>query len=221
MNWPMKTDEEKVLYSPAEYSKGVLTLARRVRESIRAIKPDAIVMGESTSGALGRVWDGGLSADFAWLAKQNQNKLVGSPARYAMPELNIFSNGRDRNEFHQVFAAGLQLALLNANLPDADYVRKLVKIRQEYKDALIYGKQLYQPFTGDDDVVAYYYRGAASAVVTVVNLAASPYAGHLSLRSEQPTLWKDLLNGGTQSTGGNSVLAIPGRSLCVLARHLG
>jgi hypothetical protein len=64
MNWPLQTDEEKVLYSSLEYREGVLTLARRVRDSVRAIKPDAIVMGESTSGAMGRVWDGGLSADW-------------------------------------------------------------------------------------------------------------------------------------------------------------
>jgi hypothetical protein len=44
-------------------------------------------MGENTNGALGRVWDGGLSADFAWLVKQNQNRMAGSPVRYGMPEM--------------------------------------------------------------------------------------------------------------------------------------
>lgn len=169
------------LASPLEYSQGVLTLARRVRDSIRAIKPDAIVMGETTSGCPGPGLGGGLSADFAWLAKQNQDKMAGSPVRYGMPEVNFYSNGRDRNEFNPVFAAGYSLALLNANLKDADYIRSLVAVRQRYKDAPIHGRQTYQPVTGDDSVFAYNLQGGSTELITIVNAGDRPYSGRLSI----------------------------------------
>jgi hypothetical protein len=97
MNWPSMTLSEKRMYTAMDYSQGALTLTDRVRSAIRAIRPDAIVMGETTSGPLPRHWDGGLSADFAWLGPQNQQKVLGSPVRYGMPEINVYSNGNNRN----------------------------------------------------------------------------------------------------------------------------
>jgi hypothetical protein len=41
----------------------------------------------------------------------------------------------------------------------AAHIKRLVEIRQTYKDALIYGRQDYQPDTNHDDVIAYLYRG--------------------------------------------------------------
>lgn len=74
------------LASPLEYSQGVLTLARRVRDSIRAIKPDAIVMGETTSGCPGPGLGGGLSADLpGWLSK-TKTKWPGHPCAMACPK---------------------------------------------------------------------------------------------------------------------------------------
>lgn len=87
----MKAEERKVLYSPLEYSEGVLTLARRVDESIRAIKANSVVIRESTSSALDRVWDGGLTAGFACVAKQNEDRLAGFPVAYGVPEVNVYS----------------------------------------------------------------------------------------------------------------------------------
>jgi len=147
MNWPMQTDEEGVLYSPKQYSQGVLTGADRVRAAIQAVKPDAVVMGETTAGPVGRHWHGGLTADFAWLKGVNHGRIVASPVRYGIPEINFITNGRNLNELQQVFAAGHNLALSDDDLPSAAYVKKLVNIRQQYKDALIYGAQSYQPET--------------------------------------------------------------------------
>jgi hypothetical protein len=195
MNWPMQTDEESVLYTPKQYSQGVLSGVDRVRAAVQAIKPDAVVMGETTAGPLGRHWHGGLSADFAWLKAVNQGRIIASPVRYGIPEINWMTNGRNLNELQQVYAAGHNLALSDEDLPSAAYVKQLVEIRQEYKDALIYGHQAYQPETGDPHTAAYFYRGAQHQMIAVVNTSEEkPFAGRLILNSsESNSRWRDLL----------------------------
>jgi hypothetical protein len=37
-------------YNPKQYSQGVLELADKVRAAIQSIKPDAVLMGETTAG---------------------------------------------------------------------------------------------------------------------------------------------------------------------------
>jgi len=220
MNWPMKTSLENVLYNPFEYNEGVLALATKVREAIRSVRPDAIVMGESTSGALSRCWDGGLSADFAWLRRQNQDRIIGSPVRYGMPEVNIFTNGRNLNELNQVFAAGYNLALLNANLPDSDYIRKLVQIRQTYKDALIYGRQVCQPKTLNESVPAYYYRGSAHEIIIAVNLSSQSYSGSIQWQATHgaASKWHNLLSNDLMTASdGHLQIELAAHSLLVLA----
>ena len=217
MNWPAKT-QESALHSPADYSRGVLTLADRVREAVQRIKPDAVVIGENTSGALPRHAHGGLAADFAWLAGQNQHRVTASPVRYGIPEANIYSNGKDRNQMNQIFAAGHSLALADLHLPEADYISHLVRIRQEYKDALIHGKQLFQPRTGSDDVAAYFYRGAANNIITVVNTAPGNYSGSLELTNEHGSSWKDLLSGQLLDAKDDKLpVDVQGRGLRVFA----
>src|SRR5262245_25129026 len=65
MNWAIQSKAEGIKYSPAEYSEAVLKLVDRVRSAVRAIKPDAVVISETTSGPIGRHVDGGFSADLA------------------------------------------------------------------------------------------------------------------------------------------------------------
>ena len=219
MNWPSTTLSEQRVYTAKEYSLGALALTDRVRAAIRAIRPDAVVMGETTSGPLPHHWDGGLSADFAWLGPQNQQKVLGSPVRYGMPEINVFSNGNDRNEMNQIYAAGHSLALANLHLPDAPYIRTLVETRQKYKDALIYGAQLYQPRSGDADVIAYFYRGHEHNLITVVNIGDRLYNGSLQLESgEQSKSWREVLPAqGTHGlTKGSIALSLAPKTLCVL-----
>ena len=196
MNWPMQTDEENVLYSPKQYSQGVLSGVDRVRAAVQAVKPDAVVMGETTAGPLGRHWHGGLSADFMWLKGTNQGRITASPVRYGIPEINWMTNGRSLSELQQVYAAGHNIALSDENLPSAAYVRQLIEIRQKYKDALIYGHQAYQPETGDSKTAAYYYRGAQHQLVAVVNTSEErSYAGRLTLSgTETNSRWRDLLS---------------------------
>jgi hypothetical protein len=160
------------------------------------------------------VWDGGLSADFAknWGAYRGPiTKIVASPVRYGIPQVNIFSNGLDLNELDQVYAAGHNLALC-CNWPgtfmhaNADRIRTLVEIRQKYKDALIYGQQAYQPQTDSVDIAAYFYAGTDSQIITVVNTSNQNYAGSITLRpSEANTSWQDLVAGNVSSASGTSL----------------
>jgi len=223
MNLPMRVKADGgALHTSLEYSLGVLTSTDRVRQAVRSVKPDAVVIGETTSGPIGRHWDGGLSADFAWLAGPNQQKILGSPIRYGVPEVNFMSNGRNLNEMNQIFAAGHNLALCDAQLPWALYIKPLVEIRQKYKDAMIYGKQTYQPATGVRDVVAYYYTGSTNRVMTAVNTSAQThYRGTLTLGDDdRESSWQDLITGEIlKASGGKLALKIPPDGLRVLLRR--
>ncbi len=224
MNQPMQTRAEGILYSPKQYSQGVLTLADRVRTAIQAIKPDAIVMGETTAGPIARHWHGGLSTDFAWRSHINQGRVLASPVRYGIPEVNFITNGRTVNEMNQVFAAGHNLALCDLHLAQASYIRPLIDIRQRYKDALIYGSQAYQPATGNPDVASYYYEGSTNRIITAVNVSAQRhYTGNLTLRnSEANSSWQDLVTQDIVKARGASLpLKIPPEGLRVLVRVTG
>jgi len=207
MNWPMQTDQENVLYSSKQYSQGVLSGVDRIRAAIQAEKPDAVVMGETTAGPLGRHWHGGLSADFMWLKGTNQGRIIASPVRYGIPEVNFITNGRSLNELQQVYAAGHNIALSDENLPSADHVKRLIEIRQQYKDALIYGRQAYQPDTGDPKTAAYFYQGKQHQLMTVVNTSEEQsFKGRLVLDSkESNSRWRDLLSNEKFVTQGESL----------------
>jgi hypothetical protein len=215
MNLSMKAKAEGRLYRPLEWSQGVLELARRVREAVRAINPEAVVLGETTAGPIALVWDGGLAADFyrddgnkenSWnqFRDMNGGRLAAAPARYGLPSMNYFSNGLNLNELHQVFAAGYNLALCN-NWPgnfmhdNASHIQALVQARRDYKDALVYGRQEYPPRAGAPDaVVAYFYRGSKTQVITVVNTdeKSSPTIQLDLAETERDSLWGDVLNSG-------------------------
>ena len=99
-----------------------------------------------------------------------------------------------------MFAAGHSLALSGfwpgSFIHDnADNVSALVKVRQTYKDALIYGQQTYQPKTSNDDVLAYRYRGSTHQLITLVNISDSiDHTVTLTLQEEAPgATWTDPL----------------------------
>lgn len=193
-----------------EYSAAMLALVDRVRVAVRAIKPHAVVIGETTAGPIAAHWDGGLAADFSHELKDTSPSadlpLLGSPVRAAYPHVTMFSNGRDLNGLHQVFAAGHGLAL-NRQWPDdarghaasmlaeAAHIRDLVTARQHLKDALVYGQQQYQPQTGDPGVISYRYRGDLHHVITIVNIDPTPHAVDLQLRGEEEgRFWSDVVD---------------------------
>jgi hypothetical protein len=226
MNLRMRTQGDPHFYSQREWSQAALSLTRRVRDAVREIRSDAVVIGETTAGPIARTWDGGLAVDF-WPDKvldvtpereekllgpwrsvraMNDGRLVAAPARYAFPQLNYFSNGLNLCELHQVFAAGYSLALWS-NRPgggnnylhdNAKHICELLKIRRKYKGALIYGRQEYQPATSDPAVVAYFYRGGSRLVITIVNTDATRgRAVRLELaETERRTWWSDSVGRG-------------------------
>ena len=187
--------------TPAAYSLGVLRQTEHLRQYAQAIKPEAIVMGESTSGPIWQYWDGGLHADFAWLKRTNQGRIIASPIRYGRPEMNYFANGTDRNQMNQTFAAGHHLLLCNAHLADSAYVGNLVEIRKKYADALIDGKLVTQPYSSDETIAAYQYVGNDHEVIIVTNTSDTVRTGQLKIDGIGPeTKWKRVdPNGGTWS----------------------
>lgn len=239
----LQTRAEQVQYTSQEWSQGVLRLVDRVRAAIRTVKPDAVVLSETASGPIAHHLDGGLSADFAWLSGQNDNQIIASPMRYGLPNDDVFSNGRicaqaspcddegsgaysitnvqHLNQLNQIYAAGEGLALSQLELPNATYVKKLVRLRQTYHDALIQGTQTYQPDTGNPAVPAYNYQGVKNQVITVANTTSSTYTGNLALQGAQSgTTWKDMLTGKTFiANGANLAMTVPAASLRVLVRQ--
>lgn len=102
------------------------------------------------------------------------------------------------------------------------YLKKLVTIRQEYKDALIYGAQSYQPSADGQDVAAYFYKGSTHRVITVVNtLAEQRYDGSLTVRkSEANSAWRDVLTDHVfRGSGVRLQLKIPPHELRILVRE--
>src|SRR5205823_10659296 len=84
MNLRMGAGKAGLPFTPLEYSQGVLALTDRVRNAVKAIKPDAVVLGETAAGPIARHWDGGLSADFGFAQAGQSPVLIASPIRYGM-----------------------------------------------------------------------------------------------------------------------------------------
>jgi hypothetical protein len=233
MNWPVHNSAEGRNYSPLEDSSGVLSLTDRIRQGIQQLNPEAIVLGETTSGPIGKHWDGGLGAEFATSlfssAEYTVGRILASPSRYGAPDVHYFSNGHGLNELNQVFAAGQGLALCcNSNLSgdsnsfihtNASYIANLVKWRQDYGDALIQGRQRYQPLAENAAVAAYSYLGRQNRIVTIVNTSVGPYNGWIQLDPEDARFsWINLATNQILASDatGHLHLEIPPGGLIVL-----
>jgi hypothetical protein len=216
-NWSCLTQQENQPMSAAAWNQGVLELTDQLRSAIRQINPEAVVLTESFNQLLLQHIDGALDASFAWHFDLNGGRLVSSPGRYAFPQANIFSNGRDLNQLNQVYVAGYNLALGPIWLEHADYIRKLLETRQRYGDALVYGKQRYQPSTGNEDVAAYFFEGSQTQVITVVNIGENDYQGPLKLEMNSAAQWQDVLSGERFTVGPDGLsLSVPAQTLRVL-----
>jgi hypothetical protein len=208
INWPMRVEAlgRELDCWPLDYARGVLALADAV---IKKIGPERVVLVETPGGPMGRHCHGGVSADFAFHVRDglsDQTRITASAVRYGIPEVRYFSNGGDSmNRLHQIYAAGHGLALCHQHLLDGSgalvaHIRRLVDIRRTHAEALIRGRQVYQPPTEDgaDDVAAYCYRGAdGTTILMVVNTSeVGGYAGQLRLQPEHAgSSWTDLLTG--------------------------
>ncbi len=216
---------EKHIYSLEEWNQGFITLVQRIRETIREIKPDAVVLSESAGGPLPAYNDGGWAAQNTWGDTAQTGAIWASPVRYAYSsaEVNFITNGNDLNGLNQVFAAGFSLALSDYWDDNKAYISQLVNIRKEYKDALVYGKQAYQPTTATTDVIAYCYEGTDNMLIPIVNSSDAAYSGAVALNADQAgQTFTDLLTGETYTAGADGVVYVPldGQSLAVLQRTL-
>ncbi len=245
MNWPMQAGPSGRYYLPDQYSRGVFQMVDRLRDQIQALNPEAVVIGETTGGPIARHWHGGLSADFAefgpnQLREVNRGRIIASPVRFGFPQVNFMSNGANRSELNQIFAAGHSLALCGNYEPFTDpngvlqrswindnqaYIKSLVQIRQNFKDALIYGQQSYQPLTDDPLVVAYFYHGFKNRIITIVNTSQALYCGTVSLAmNEANSSWDDLLSVGEKFVADSQAriggVTLPPGGLRVLGAHL-
>lgn len=232
MNWEMQTVAEGLKYNSSEYSQAVLRLVDRVRAAVRAIKPDTVVISETTAGPIARHVDGGVSGDlyFLWERGANADRIVGSPVRYGMPNVNFFGNGRDLAELHQVFAAGHNLALCTpcwVDKNDADprtgpdfmwaaqgHIKALVDARKRFKDALVYGRQRASVPSTSPDVAVYGYDGTSNAVLTAVNLHSEARVTAVTLGAgEAGTTWQDAFTGEAFRAEGRTLLVPVGPAL--------
>ena len=212
---------EKKIYSLEEYNQGFILLNNRIRETIREIKPDAVVLSESAGGPLPAYNDGGWAAQNVWGNTTTAGAIWASPVRYASSSVNFITNGNDINGLNQVFAAGFSLALNDYWDDHKEYISKLVNIRKDYKDALIHGLQSYQPTTGETGVVAYCYEGTKNIIIPIVNTKTSDYIGEVALRVDQAGhVFTDLLSGETYTVAedGTIKVFISENSLVILQR---
>ncbi|MCZ7544950.1 MAG: DUF6259 domain-containing protein [Anaerolineae bacterium] len=197
------------------WNQGMTEILSCVRAAVREVKPDAIIMTESTSDLLLPVEDGSCDGSLVWHGPLNGHRLLGSPLKYAFPEANIFSNGYTLAQLNQVFALGGNLAVGPRWEEHADYIRTLVALKRERKDALIYGQMLPSPRTTSPDVVAAAFRGERNAVVTVVNTGVAEIGAEVQLPAELAFLsWRSPLTGARVQVDAKS----PVRTLSVTLR---
>ncbi|MDI7276335.1 MAG: DUF6259 domain-containing protein, partial [Anaerolineae bacterium] len=151
------------------WNKGLSDIVSKVRAALRQIKPDAVVMTESTSDLLLPVEDGSCDGSLVWMAPFHGGRLLGSPLKYAFPGANVFTNGYTLAQLNQTFALGANLAVGPAWEEHADHIRSLVQLKRRLGDALIYGRILPPLRTSHPEVVATAFEGGRSAAITVVN----------------------------------------------------
>jgi hypothetical protein len=204
-NRPEKVAKEGVSYTAQQWSEGDLHLVDRVRAAIRACRPDAVVISESGAGQLWQHEDGGLASDLANngfpFRCENQQQLRGSVTRYSTP-VNLFGGGQTVDEMNHIYAAGHNLALGRVwtdpaltSPPQTNHLHQLVATRRCYKDALVYGRQLYMPSTGDPAAQAYVYRGASQEVMTAVTSSWGTSSLNLGLSADDAnSSWAEILS---------------------------
>lgn len=200
------TQGGKEIYSYEEYNQGMIELNNRVREAIREIKPDAVVLSESGGGPLPAYNDGGWAAQNVWGDTTQAEGILASPVRYAS-NVNFITNGNNIEELNQVFAAGFSLAVSDYWNNDKAYINQLVQIRKDYCDALVYGKQS-QLVTQRENVVAYCYTGENNTIIPVVNVGKDTYTGTVQVPFSNATVLVDILSGDSYPVGSDGTVTI-------------
>jgi hypothetical protein len=223
-------DRDGRLHTSQQSSLGLLTLLDKTRRAIRAVKPDAVILGESGSGPMLWKLDGGLTNDLGWANQGFVKSLVSAPARYAFKESNLFAGGVSFGELYQCYAAGVNLALcdcwndMTGGLPDrapADEIRELVELRLRLKDALIDGDLVTEPDTGSIYVPSYLFRGSEHTVLNLCNTLGESFSAAPALGAAYAgSVWTEARTGQTVTADGEGrlLLTLPKKSLAVLVQ---
>lgn len=191
-----------------EYNEGFVAMCKETREAIQKVNPEAVVLAEA-GASTAEFTDGGLSGDFLWGKTVSDPRIMASPVRYGMPEANLFITGETLSQLKQCYAAGYNLAVSYYWEQHQGYIRDLVMLRQKYKDAMIDGKQEFQPETQNDSVAAYLYAGNENTVVTALNLSGSRYEGTLQLGVQYAnTTWVNELTSQSYAADAQGVLNV-------------
>lgn len=169
-NWVCSTGSEH-RRDQETWNRGTVVLAAAVRDAIRRIEPEAVVMTESVSLELAVAVDAALDASLAWNRDMNETAIIESPARRAFPELNVFSNGRHAEQLGQVFASGSNLALSARWLAHEETVAELVRIRTRHADALIDGVPRTIELSADRTAALVLFEGTRECVLVAVNVS--------------------------------------------------
>ncbi len=197
------------------WNKGLSEIIARVRSAIRWVKPDAVVVTESTSDLLLPVEDGSCDGSLVWAAAYHRGQLLGSPLKYGFPGANVFTNGYTLAHLNQVFALGLNLAVGPAWEEHAGYIRTLVEAKRRLADSLIYGRILPPLHANAPEVVATAFEGARSAVIAATNTGSLEASAAIRLPAEwEGSRWHAVVGAGdarvTAADGLISLVLAPG-----------
>jgi len=188
--WNHRCYNPKHSHWPASdvWNQGVAGLVDRVRRSIREIRSDTVVMTESSCDLLLPYEDGASDGSFVWHLGLNEGKLLGSPYRYAYPNLNVFSNGHSKAQLNQIVALGGNMAIGPRWGELEEYIAQLAALKREYKDALVYGRSAVPLKTSSRNVVAVAYSGERHCVVHAVNVGDAGTLAEIDMPTTEPDL---------------------------------
>lgn len=192
---------EKKLYQPEMYNKGFIQLADAIRQAIREVNPDAVVMSEAMGSALQGHVDAAWTADYTgWAKHHDADMLRESPLRYAYASMPLFTGGVTIEQMREMFAAGWSLAVSSTWQQHRTELGRLARLRTQYADCLIHGRQLAGVACDDSRVAAYAYAGETHTLLVAYNGNASAYQGTIELpEALQHQRWMNVLEDGVST----------------------
>lgn len=207
VHWTMA---EARLYTPEEYNRGFVLLTDAIRDGIRHIKPDAVVMSEAMGAPLMGHVDGAWTADYTgWAKHHSAAAITDSPLRYAGGGISLFTGGTTIQQMREMFAAGWSLAVSSGWQAHQAELEALITLRREYADALIMGQQDRWASCDDGRIAVYTYEGAQNTIITACNVSNYASSATISLpQSMAGTAWKELIGGAEVVASAEGALAV-------------
>lgn len=187
----------------ADFEQGVYRLIAQVREVVRAVNPDAVVMTEGPQRQTLRFSDGSQHWDIA--------QILASPGLEHLARYRLFVGGYNIDSINLAAAFGYNLALGPLWLSQSFYIRTIVSGRRALKDALVFGRHVAILDCDTDRLLANLFAGSANDVVTAVNLSNSELTARIFLPGRySETDWTDYQSGRSlRASAGQAVAVLP------------